>query len=100
MFDFYTVIFYGLTVPKQVSSKKSPKKETVWKPTQVQFLYRHKNGRYYVRTFASGKEKWTRLRSTALSRISPLGGKANIHGESVLRTVTGRSIPPKPTHKP
>ena len=67
VFDFYTVIFYGLTVPKQVSSKKSPKKETVWKPTQVQFLYRHKNGRYYVRTFASGKEKWTSLKTTLLS---------------------------------
>ena len=54
-------------MPKRVSPKKSPKKETVWKPTQVQFLYRHKNGRYYVRTFASGKEKWTSLRTTILS---------------------------------
>lgn len=54
-------------MPRQFSSKKSPKKETVWKPTRVQFLYRHKNGRYYVRTFASRKEKWTSLKTTVLS---------------------------------
>jgi hypothetical protein len=35
----------------------SIQKQTVWSPTQVQFLYRHRNGRYYVRTFARGKEK-------------------------------------------
>jgi hypothetical protein len=54
-------------VPKRVPSKESPKKEILWKPTRIQFLYRHKNRRYYVRTFASGKEKWTGLKTTALS---------------------------------
>ena len=42
-------------------------KETVWSPTQVQFLYRHRNGRYYVRTFAGGKEKWTSLKTKLLT---------------------------------
>jgi integrase len=42
-------------------------KDTVWNPTQVQFLYRHRNGRYYVRTFAGGKEKWTSLRTKLLT---------------------------------
>ena len=41
--------------------------ETVWSPTQVQFLYRHRNGRYYVRTFAGGKEKWTSLKTKLLT---------------------------------
>jgi hypothetical protein len=35
-------------------------------PTNVQFLYRHRNVRYYVRTFASGKEKWTSLKTNLL----------------------------------
>ena len=51
----------------KISVAKPPKKETVWKPTNVQFLYRHRNGRYYVRTFASGKEKWTSLKTNLLS---------------------------------
>ncbi len=65
--DSYTVIFHGLTVPKRVAPERSPKQEKIWKPTQVRFLYRHKNGRYYVRTFASGKEKWTSLSTTIVS---------------------------------
>jgi len=39
----------------------------IWEPTNVQFLYRHRNGRYYVRTYALGKEKWTSLRTNLLS---------------------------------
>ncbi len=54
-------------MPKRATPKISPKQEKIWNPTQVQFLYRHKDGRYYVRTFASGKEKWTSLRTTILS---------------------------------
>src|SRR5437764_1480418 len=42
-------------------------KHPAWTPTQVQFLYKHQNGRYYVRTFAAGKEKWTSLRTKLLS---------------------------------
>lgn len=44
-----------------------PREEPVWTPTKVQFLYRHRNGRYYVRTFAGGKEKWASLRTKLLS---------------------------------
>ena len=47
--------------------KNTAEKQTVWTPTQVQFLYKHLNGRYYVRTFAGGKEKWASLRTTLLS---------------------------------
>ena len=47
--------------------QKTVEKETVWSPTQVQFLYRHRNGRYYVRTFAGGKEKWTSLKTKLLT---------------------------------
>jgi len=47
--------------------QKTIEKETVWSPTQVQFLYRHRNGRYYVRTFAGGKEKWTSLKTKLLT---------------------------------
>ena len=36
-------------------------------PSQVQFLYRHRNGRYYVCTFAGGKEKWTSLKTKLLT---------------------------------
>ncbi len=49
------------------TARRNPKEDPVWKPTQVQFLYRHKNRRYYVRTFAGGKEKWTSLRTTLLT---------------------------------
>ena len=45
-----------------------PAKMPAWTPTKVQFLYRHQNQRYYVRTFAAGKEKWT----TLISVVSPL----------------------------
>lgn len=33
-------------------------------PTRLQFLYRHLNQRYYVRTFAGGKENWTSPKTT------------------------------------
>ena len=42
-------------------------KKPAWTPAKVQFLYRHQNQRYYVRTFAGGKEKWTSLKTTMLS---------------------------------
>lgn len=44
-------------------------KPTAWTPTKVQFVYRHLNQRYYVRTFAAGKEKWTSLLSVAKNRM-------------------------------
>jgi integrase len=53
---------------KAATSKEvTGQKQTVWSPTQVQFLYRHKNGRYYVRVFACGNEKWTSLKTKLLS---------------------------------
>lgn len=41
--------------------------EPIMKATNVQFLYRHRNSRYYVRTFAGGKEKWASLGTPLLS---------------------------------
>jgi hypothetical protein len=42
-------------------------RQTVWSPTGFQFLYKHRNGRYYVRTFAGGKEKWSGLKTKLMS---------------------------------
>jgi len=47
--------------------REAPKRASALSPTKVQFLYRHRNGRYYVRTFAEGKEKWSSLKTTLLS---------------------------------
>ena len=47
--------------------RAAPKRASALSPTKVQFLYRHRNGRYYVRIFADGKEKWCSLRTTLLS---------------------------------
>ena len=41
----------------------APSESPVWTPTSVQFLYRHRNGKYYVLTFAHGKEKWASLKT-------------------------------------
>jgi hypothetical protein len=56
-----------LTPPRSVSTvfaatlpmpcKRPWKKPPVWNPAQVQFLYKHKNGRYYVHAFDGSKEK-------------------------------------------
>jgi hypothetical protein len=44
------------------TTKAPPEKKAALQPTNVQFLYRHQNGRYYVRTYSGGKEKWTSCR--------------------------------------
>ena len=66
-FDFYTVSFYGHCMKSCKDPESAPSEDPVWTPTSVQFLYRHRNGRYYVRTFAHGKEKWTSLKTNLLS---------------------------------
>lgn len=43
------------------------KKSSPWKSTSLSQVYRHRNGRYYVRTYAGGKEKWASLKTTLLS---------------------------------
>jgi integrase len=43
------------------------KKSSVWKSTSLPQVYRHRNRRYYVRTYAGGKEKWASLETTLLS---------------------------------
>jgi integrase len=64
--DFSTVRFYGWGRNNPSPEMKSEQR-SVWAPTKVQFLYKHLNGRYYVRTYAGGKEKWTGLKTTLLS---------------------------------
>ena len=55
--DNVTVQCCGL---KRNHSMKTPTAPSgVRSPTKVQFLYKHMNGSYYVRTYAGGKEKWT-----------------------------------------
>ena len=57
--------------PREFSRQIPRKKEMVWT------LCRHKNSRYYARTFTSGKEKWT-SRQTSLLAFSnkPSGSRA------------------------
>ncbi len=38
-----------------------------WEKTKVQFLVRHKSGRYYARLFQNGKETWKSLKTDHLS---------------------------------
>jgi integrase len=49
------------------TTKDTPEKKAALQPTNVQFLYRHQNRRYYVRTYSGGKEKWTSLKTDLLS---------------------------------
>jgi hypothetical protein len=65
--SFYAVCFYGLRGNRQFPTHASIEKTAVWQPTQVQFLYRHRIGRHYVRSFAAGKEKWASLKTKLLS---------------------------------
>lgn len=46
---------------------RAAEKISVWQNTKMDHVYRHRNGRYYVRTYACGKEKWTSLRTTLAS---------------------------------
>lgn len=69
---------------------KTVEKETAWSPTQVQFLYRHKNGRYYVRTYAGGKGNWTSLKTTLLS-VAKNRMKEHVDAAERQRT-TGDSV--------
>jgi hypothetical protein len=41
--------------------------QAVWTTTNIKSLYRHKNGRYYARVFAGGKEIWKSLKTTTKS---------------------------------
>jgi len=68
-------------------------KQTAWSPTSVQFLYRHQNGRYYVRTYAGGKEKWTSLR-TNLQSVAKNRMKEHVDAAERQRT-TGNPVPHK-----
>jgi integrase len=65
-------------------------KETAWSPTQVQFLYKHKNGRYYVRTYAGGKGNWTSLKTKLLS-VARNRMKEHVDAAERQRT-TGNSV--------
>jgi integrase len=69
---------------------KTAANKTTWHPTQVQFLYRHKNGRYYVRTYARGKENWTSLKTKLLS-VAKNRMKEHVDAAERQRT-TGNSV--------
>ena len=74
----------------QALQTKTAENETVWSPTQVQFLYGHKNGRYYVRTYAGGKGNGTSLRTKLLSVAK---NRMKEHVEAVERhRTTGNSV--------
>ncbi|HEX2747131.1 MAG TPA: hypothetical protein VHM91_03960, partial [Verrucomicrobiales bacterium] len=65
--DLQAVQFYGYR-RNNPSPEMNPEQRSVWSPTEVQFFYRHANGRYYVRTYAGGNEKWASLKTTVLPR--------------------------------
>ena len=46
---------------------KDPIGIKTWEKTKVQFLVRHKSGRYYARLFLNGKEIWKSLKTAHLS---------------------------------
>lgn len=76
---------------------KSVAENATWTPTKVQFLYRHKNGRYYVRTYAGGKEKWNTLRTTLLSVAknrmkTHLDAAERLRGNEHAEEATGKLI--------
>jgi integrase len=48
------VLFYGYLVKDDRTSK-------TWQKTPIQFLVRHKSGRYYARVYEGGKEVWRSL---------------------------------------
>lgn len=52
---------------RQKSTDEGPRKTPVWKSTSVQCLFRHRSGRYYVRTLVGGKQKWRALKTTVLA---------------------------------
>src|SRR5262245_41049960 len=60
LIDFFTVIFYGLLMKPE----KTPK---TWQTTRLQYLVRHKSGRYYARVFVGGKEVWKSLKTSHYS---------------------------------
>jgi len=47
------------------NANKIPNKS--WEKTKVQYLVRHKSGRYYARTFSNNKEVWKTLRTEHFS---------------------------------
>ena len=54
------MLFYG-------GAMKQPKPSKTWKKTRLQYLVRHKSGRYYARAFANGKEIWKSLGTSHFS---------------------------------
>jgi integrase len=69
---------------------KTAENKTTWSSTKIQFLYRHKNGRYYVRTYARGKGNWTSLKTKLLS-VAKNRMKEHVEAAERQRT-TGNSV--------
>jgi integrase len=46
---------------------KSANRRKTWEKTRIQYLLRHKSGRYYARAYADGKEVWRSLRTNKFS---------------------------------
>ena len=60
---FSTVPFYSIRENRTLMDS-GPPKQAGGTPTIVQFLYKHRNGRYYVRTYSGSKPNWISLRTT------------------------------------
>jgi integrase len=72
----------------------STETQTVWTTTNIKSLYRHKNGRYYARVFAGGKEIWkslkTTTKSTAEERLEEHVSNARRQRASGVKTANGK----------
>ena len=66
------------------------KKTSNWTPTSLSQVYRHHNRRYYVRTYAGGKEKWASLRTTLLS-VAKYRVKEHLEAAEKLRA-SGKEV--------
>ena len=71
-----------------------------WERTRLQYLVRHKSGRYYARVFSGGKEVWKSLRTTHFSVAqAKLAEFLKDHRKRVSSnrsgevSATGRSVP-------
>jgi hypothetical protein len=65
-----------------------------WEKTRIQNLVRHQSGRYYARTFSSGKEIWKSLKtshfSVAKARLAEVVQEHRKHAESKGALIGGK----------
>jgi integrase len=64
---FLSSLYTPVIHPPMKIETKSEKKMSVWRPTRVQNLYRHKGGSYYGRFKLAGRTRWLTLKTAVFS---------------------------------